>query len=74
MAKNRDRERAISDARRRGVNIPVTDPKDEKGLRAIVANNSRLSYRDTRDLLMEYGASCGQASRLADGQPHSPGK
>jgi hypothetical protein len=39
----------------------------------ILTENPDLSYRDARDLLMEYGADGQTAGELADGRPGTPG-
>lgn len=36
--------------------------------------NPDLDYRDTRDLLMEYGADGTTAGKLAEGRPGTPGE
>ena len=55
---------------------PVADKDGRataKELRKLVTANPRLSYRDMRDLLMEYGADGPAASDLAGNQPGQPG-
>jgi hypothetical protein len=39
----------------------------------ILRENLSLNYRDTRDLLMEYGADGQAAGELAEGRPGTPG-
>jgi hypothetical protein len=60
-------------------NVRVVLPQSEgnevnKQLAKVLAQNPGLDYRDTRDLMMEYGADGITAGKLAEGRPGTPGE